>query len=413
MKSILILPFIVFGTFVNAQTRIEADRIFDGNEIHEGWVVVIDQDKIVAVGPSASIKIKAKETILLPGTTLMPGMIEGHSHMLLYPYNQTNWNDQVLKESESYRVLRASVHAKNTLLAGVTTSRDLGSEGAGYADVGLKRAIDDGLIPGPRLLVAGPAIVATGAYGPKGFSTEIDIHKGAEEADGNELRQVVRNQIGRGADFIKVYADYRWGANGEARPTFSLEELTTIVETAKLSGRYVVAHASSDEAIRLAVLAGVETIEHGQGATKSTLELMKEKGVALCPTLAAGEAISEYNGWIKGKSETPNRVIESQNSFKTALEVGVTICAGGDVGVFEHGTNVREFLLMEEYGMSRIEILKAITSGNAEIFHLEQTLGAIKVGLKADIIAVSGNPAKKLSSLEQIELVIKDGVRVK
>ena len=405
----IFIHFFVCNLF--GQVLLKPDRVFDGEKMHTDWVVLVEDSLITYAGPTSGMKkIKINEEVVLSGKTLMPGMIEGHSHLLLYPYNQTSWNDQVLKESESYRVARATIHARKTLLAGITTTRDLGSEGAGYADVGLKRAIDKGLIPGPRMLVAGPALVATGTYGPKGFSTEIDIHKGAEEADGDDLYEATRNQIGRGADFIKVYADYRWGPNDESLPAFTQEELEIIVKVARLSGRYVVAHANSAEAMKMAVLAGVETIEHGSGGNREVFELMKEKGVAYCPTLAAGESISEYKGWVKGKEEKPKRVKQSITAYQLALKIGVKILAGGDVGVFEHGDNVKEFLLMDDYGMSAQQVLQCITSGNADIMHLGNNLGRIQANFLADLIVVEGNPAEDLKTLKKVEKVMKNGI---
>lgn len=387
------------------------NKVFDGEEIHSGWAVIVQKNIITAVGPENMIKPPKSVIIIdLPKTSLMPGMIEGHSHILLHPYNETNWNDQVLVESEAERVVRATVHVKNSLMAGITTMRDLGSEGAGYADVGVKTAIEKGVIPGPRLLVAGKAIVATGSYGPKGFNPRFKGPLGAEATDGNNIIRVVRDQIGHGADFIKVYADYRWGPESEAMPTFSLEELKLMVATAKSSGRYVVAHAATAEGMRRAVLAGVETIEHGDGGTEEVFKLMKTKNVALCPTIAAGQAIMQYRGWKVGEKPEPERIINKKISVALALKNKVTICAGGDVGVFSHGDNVRELELMQEYGMSTIEVLKACTSGNAAIMHLDHQLGAIRSGMLADVIAVNGNPEKNISDLRKVIFVMKDGV---
>jgi len=411
--SFLFLAGLLSSQIALAQSQVyylQPDRVFNGNEMHEGWVVVVSGNKISDAGPASKIsKPEGSITISLTGTTLMPGMIEGHSHLLLYPYNQTSWNDQVLKESDAYRVARATVHAKNTLMAGFTTVRDLGSEGAGYADVGLKKSIEDVVIIGPRMIVAGRAIVATGSYGPKGFDTDFDVMLGAEPADGPDLIRVVRDQIGKGADVIKVYADYRWGANGEAAPTFSIEELKSIVETARSSGRPTVAHASTKEGMRRAVMAGVETIEHGDNGDDETFKLMKEKGVALCPTIAAGDAILQYNGWKKGADPDPERIVEKKASVKSALRAGVTIVAGGDVGVFEHSDNVRELELMADYGMSTMEILKSVTSVNAKTFHLDK-MGEIKAGFIADLIAIKGNPAKNISDLRLVPFVMKDGI---
>ena len=394
-----------------AQTYfLQPDRVFDGNEMHDNWVVVVNGNKITDVGPVSKItKPRGASTIDLAGTTLLPGMIEAHSHLLLHPYNETSWNDQVMKESDAYRVVRATVHAQKTLLAGFTTVRDLGSEGAGYADVGLKKSIEDGIIPGPRMLVAGRAIVATGSYGPKGFDTDFEVMLGAEPADGNDLIRVVRDQIGKGADIIKVYADYRWGAHGEAAPTFSIDELRLIVETAKSSGRPVVAHASTKEGMRRATLAGVETIEHGDQGDLEVFSLMKDKGVSFCPTLAAGDAIQQYNGWKKGVDPEPERIAQKRVSFSAALKSGVNIIAGGDVGVFSHGDNARELELMKEYGMNEISILKSVTSVNAKAFHLDN-LGEVKAGFLADLVAVSGDPSKSIGNLKKVSFVMKDGV---
>lgn len=390
---------------------LQADRVFDGEKMQTNWSVFVQNDKIVAVGPTSSMKA-SKDVVVLkfPNATLLPGLIEGHSHLLLHPYNETPWDDQVLKESDAYRTVRATVHAKNTLMAGFTTMRDLGTEGAGYADVGLKKAIEDGIIPGPRMLVAGRAIVATGSYGPKGFDPDMQVMLGAEAADGNDLIRVVRDQIGKGADFIKIYADYRWGVKGEAQPSFSLDEIKLIVETANSSGRPVVAHATTAEAMRRATLAGVKTIEHGDGGTLEVFELMKQKGVALCPTIAAGDAISQYRGWQRGSLPEPQRIKDKRASYQAAIQAEVTIVAGGDVGVFAHGDNVRELELMTEYGMMADAVLRSATSVNADVFGIADQVGRIKENLKADILVVQGDPTKNLSDLRKVQLVMKNGV---
>src|SRR6266498_647554 len=328
-------------------------HVFDGEsaQLHEDWLVLVRGEKIQAVGRADDIKALADAKVIdLPGMTLMPGLIDAHSHVLLHPYSETVWNDQVAREALSLRVARATNHLRNTLLAGFTTIRDLGTEGAGYADVGLKQSVQQGIIPGPRMIVTTRAIVATGSYGPKGFSLEWRVPQGAEEADGDSLVRVVRDQIGHGADWIKVYADYRWGARGEAAPTFSIQELTTIVETARSSGRPVVAHASTPEGMRRSVLGGVETIEHGDGSTPEIFKLMAQKNVALCPTLAAGDATAQYAGWKKGEAPEPPSITRKRASFKAALDAGVTILSGSDVGVFTHGDNARELELMVDYG---------------------------------------------------------------
>jgi imidazolonepropionase-like amidohydrolase len=402
------LLFLCITAYGQPGYLLQPDRVFDGEKILTNVSVLVRGDKIVLIG---QIKITPDITVIkLPGCTLLPGLIEGHSHLLLHPYNEVPWNDQVLKETDAYRVARATVHAKNTLMAGFTTVRDLGSEGAGYADVGLKEAIREGIIPGPRMLVAGRAIVATGSYGPKGFDTDFEVMLGAEPADGNDLIRVVRDQIGKGADLVKVYADYRWGLNNEARPTFSVEELKLIVETANSSGRQVVAHASTAEGMRRAILAGVSTIEHGDNGTPEIFAMMKEKGVALCPTINAGYSIAQYRGWKPGSSPEPDGVKQKKVSYKQALDAGVVICAGGDVGVFAHGENVRELEMMAEYGMPADAVLRSVTSVNADVFGIANMTGRIKQELKADILVVEGDPTKNISDLRKVKFVMKDGV---
>ena len=387
------------------------DRVFDGEQMHEGWQVLVHSRLIEAAGPAGSIKTPPGTVIMdLKGATLLPGLIEGHSHLFLHPYNEVSWNDQVLKESRAERVARATVHARATLLAGFTTTRDLGTEGAGYDDVGLKQAIDKGVIPGPRILCATRAIVATGSYGPKELSYDVESPHGAAEADGLEgLTKEVRTQIGKGADLIKVYADYRWGLNNRAEPTFTVEELKKVVEVAASSGREVAVHTSTTEGMRRAIEAGVSTIEHGDGGTPELFAAMKAKGIALCPTLAAGDAIAQYGGWKKGIDPEPERIREKRENFREALASGVTICMGGDVGVYAHGDNAREMEAMADYGMKPLDVLQSATSVNADVFGISNRVGRIKPGLLADILVVDGDPSDNISQVRKVRWVMKEG----
>jgi imidazolonepropionase-like amidohydrolase len=386
------------------------DRVFDGAAMHAGWQVLVQGDRIVAVGAKVNAPPDASRRDLA-GMTLLPGLIEGHGHLFLHPYDETSWDDQVLHEALALRTARAVNHARATLLAGFTTERDLGTEGAGYADVGLKAAIDQGIVPGPRLLVATRAIVATGAYGPKGFEPGVEVPQGAEEASGDGVVLAVRRQIAAGADWIKLYADYRWRPGEDSRPTFSEAELRAATQAAHDAGRPVAVHASTAEGMRRAIAAGVDSIEHGYGGTPEIFRAMHDQGIVLCPTLAAGDAIARYRGW-NGQAPVPVGLQQERTAFAAARAAKVILCAGGDVGVFAHGDNARELELMQENGMPALEVLAAATSVNARAFRLDDKLGAIRAGLLADLVAVQGDPGSDIHALRNVRLVMKGGAVV-
>jgi imidazolonepropionase-like amidohydrolase len=393
------------------------DRVWtaDGDRAHDGWAVLVHDGKITASGPADTLHAPADaHRVNLPGVTLTPGLIDLHSHLFLHPYNETLWNDQVLTEPQDYRTLEAAAHAKSTLLAGFTSLRDLGTEGAGYADASVKRAIDEGLIPGPRLFVATRAIVATASYGPgpRGFRPDLDLPSGAQEVSGVDAAMAaVREQAARGADWIKIYGDYRVGPDGDTVPTFTPAELKALVDTAHQIGRPVAVHATSDAGVRMAVQAGVDSVEHGYGASEATFRLLKQHGTAYEPTLTAVEATAEYfQHYVPGKSAPTERMLEAKKGFQTALKVGVIIGNGSDVGVFTHGENWREPAAMVAYGMTPAQALHASTDVAAGILRQSKHLGRIAPGMDADIAGFSGDPSRQIDALQRPVFVMKAGI---
>ncbi len=396
-----------------APTLLRPAQVFDGVDPapHPGWQVLVDGEKIVAVGPALAVPAGAK-VIDLPGTTVMPGMIEGHGHLFLHPYNEVPWDDQVLHEALALRTARAVVQARATLLAGFTTERDLGTEGAGYADVGLRDAIAQGVVPGPRMIVATRAIVARGAYGPKGFEPGVSVPLGAEEVSGiDEIVRAARSQIAAGADVVKLYADYHYQRGEPSRPTLTEAEMAAAVAVAHDAGRIVAVHAVTAQGMARAIAAGVDTIEHGDEGTADLFRAMHDKAIAYCPTLSAVDAIAHYRGW-NGAAPAPAGVAESIHAFHLAMAAGTPICVGGDVGVFAHGTNAREMEQMAAAGMAPALVLIAATSGNARFFHLADRLGAVRPGLLADLIAVTGDPTHDVSAVRHVVMVMKGGAIV-
>ena len=409
----------VCAGIVHAQegdTYLKVGRLFDGRseKIQENVVVLIRAKKIVQVGKD--LPIPAGATIIdLSDKLVMPGLIDSHTHIVLH---SGDYDAQILRETPEYRAIYATVSAKTTLEAGITTIRDLGNEGAGFADIALRDAIAKGLVPGPRILAAIQPVTSTGAYRLVGYSPYHTLPPISYPADGPaEVRKQVRRLIEQGADVIKIYmesyekrqlkAEYLTGALN-----YSQEELNALVEEAHRGGVRVAAHTYSDEAARMAIQAGADSIEHGLYLREETFRLMAQKGIYYVPTLLVYELWRDAKifGPIspENKLKLTNTVEKHTAAFKSALLTPVRIAFGTDT--FElPGTNAQELELMVRYGMRPIDALRSATSTASTLLGVNELTGTIEPGKFADLIAVSGNPLEDMRALQHVSFVMKEG----
>jgi imidazolonepropionase-like amidohydrolase len=398
---------------------VRAGRLFDGksDRLLGDQVIVIRGDRISEVGPAARASIPpGAEVIDLRHATVLPGLIDAHTHLFLTGESGGRYDEQLLKESWQYRTIEAVVNARKDLEAGFTTMRDLETEGAMYSDVDVRNAINRGLIPGPRLQVVTRAISTTGGYALEGYSPEVPVPTGVQIVDSpDEARKAVREQIKYGADLIKIYSTHRFHFTPEGKlvsiPTLTLDEIKAIVDEAHREQVKVACHAYGGEGLHNCLEAGVDSIEHGLDLDDASIRQMVEKGIYYIPTLYAYEYEPEEDLRATGGKTSRARIHEQ--SFRRALARGVRIAFGSDVGPFPHGTQAKEFEYMVRFGMTPAQALHAATGVAAELMSWQDQIGSVEKGKFADLVAVSGDPLADITELERVKFVMKGGETVR
>jgi len=396
-------------------TALKCGNLFDGrgDSLRKNVVLVVEDDKIKEIG--ATVPAGA-DVIDLSRSTCLPGLMDTHTHILLQgDITAADYDEQLLKQSPEYRTILATVNARRALEYGFTSIRDLETEGAGYADADVKKAINNGIIPGPRMQVATRAMDVTGAYPLQGYAPDVAVPHGVQVVDGaDDARKVVREQISHGADWIKVYSDrsYRVREDGvlDDIPTFTLDELRAIVDEAHRERHKVASHAMAMNGVHNSVEAGVDTIEHGNYITDADLKTMASQGIFYVPTIFVGEYVAQGRAatgapvWLK-------MIAIHEDTFRRAMRAGVKIAFGTDVGGFDWKINpAKEFSSMVKFGMTPAQAIRAATSTAAELLGTQNEVGTIEAGKLADIVAVPGDPLADVSLMEKVEFVMKGGV---
>jgi imidazolonepropionase-like amidohydrolase len=395
----------------NERVAIRAGRMFDGksDDLKSQQVILIEGTRIVQVGSASDVHIPPGTDVLdLTNATVLPGLIDGHTHIFA---SGPDLDEQMMKESLSYRTLEALVNAQRDLYIGFTTLRDLKTLGGMYGDVDLRNAINNGLIQGPRLQVSGRGFQTTGGFRPKGYSRDIPLPSMLETVDSPwEARKAVREQLMNGADWIKFYAAYDFTFSPDGKminlPTFTLEEVQAFVEEAHEKGHKVSCHAFGGRGLRNCLAAGVDTIEHGVDLSDDDIQQFKAKGIYLIPTLYHYQLEREHDARKYGGHTVAD---VSEANFRRVVVAGVKVGFGTGVGPFPHGTQMKEVEYMVKFGMTPAQVLRATTIVDAQMMGWDANIGSIERGKFADLVAVCGDPLADITQLERVRFVMKGG----